>query len=230
MSTLVSDVINEAFESLGVIRPGETITGNLQASAFLALQQWWEGVTVDRVFSNAVYHQQFSLAAGTTAYTVGTGGSLVATANPIAITAFTSISGNFRSGGVVISFEEFDAKVTDPLAASSVLAQVVAADQAWPSKNIRVFPTPATSPGALILEYTALMTQFAAVSDALAFGPGYANFLHWGLAELLYPRYARTGAMSIQAIQKNAADAKNFIMSNHARILGLVPAAPPQQG
>lgn len=229
--TACSDIINQAFESVGVIRPGETITGALQASAFLAMQQWWEAVTIDRVFSNAVYHQTFALSAGVSAYTVGTGGTLASTANPTAITAATSVSGNFRNACKVVSFEEFDTTVSDPLATSSVLAEVVAADQAWPSKNIRVFPTPAAAPGSLILEYTGQMTQFAAVTDVLAFAPGYANFLHWGLAELLYPRYARTGAMSLQAIQKNVADARNFIMSNHARILGLVPApAAPAQG
>lgn len=229
--SLVSDIINQIFESLGVIRPGETITGALQASAFLVLQQRWAAVTLDRVFSNAVYHQQFPLTAGVTAYTVGTAGSLVATANPIAITAWQSISGNFKSGGSVVSFEEFDAKVSDPLGASSVLAQLVAADQAWPSKNIRVFPTPAAGPGNLVLEYTGQMTQLAAVTDALTFAPGYDHFLHWDGAVVMYPRYARTGAMSLQSLMKNAEDARNFIMSNNARILGLVPApAQPAQG
>lgn len=105
--SLVSDIINQAFEDLGVIRPGESISGSLQASAFLVLQQRWALNCLEKTFSTQWYHQTFVLTAGQSTYTVGMGGSLVATANPIQIVSWRSVSGGFESSGAVISFDEF---------------------------------------------------------------------------------------------------------------------------
>lgn len=224
---LVSDIINQAFEALGVIRPGEAVTTAIQTSAFLVLGERWALAQLDRAMSNQVFHQSFTLTAGTSIYTVGTGGSLVSTANPIRITGWASVSGNFRNGGSPMSFEEFAAKIKDPLGASTVLVQELAADNAAPPINIRVFPTPAASPGALILDYFGQMTQFATVGDTLSFAPGYNEFLRTDLAMALYPQYARATALTMQALAQNLANAKNTIRALNAEILGLVQAPAP---
>lgn len=228
MPTLVSDIINQAFEDLGVVRPGETITGALQSSAFLVLQQRWALNCLEKTFSTQWYHQTFTLVAGTSVYTVGaSGGSLTSTVNPIQIVGWRSVSGNFESAGPVISFEEFEAKWQNAFAESAVLAKVLASDGGYPLKTIRVAPVPATAPGSLILDYFGAMTQFAAVGDSLAFAPGYEDFLHNDLAIALYPRYARAGAQSLQALAANRQNALNIITALNARIQGMVPA-PPQ--
>lgn len=229
MATLVSDIINQAFEDLGVIRPGETITGNLQASAFLALQQRWALNCLEKTFSTQWFHQTFGLNGGVSAYTVGIGGALAATANPIEIVSWRSVSVAFESAGDIISFEEFDAKWQNFYSEGSVLAKMVASDSGYPLKTIRVAPVPATPPGNLILTYYGVMTQFATVGDALAFAPGYEDFLHNDLALALYPRYARAGAQSLQALQGNRQNALQVITALNARINGLVQAPPPQQ-
>ena len=153
----------------------------------------------------------------------------MATADPIRITAWRSQSGNFANSGQCIPFEQFEATVKDPLSTTSVLAQVVAADGNIPSKNIRVFPVPATSPGALILDYFGKMTQFAAVSDALAFGPGYEQFIRKDLAITMYPAYARSGAITLQALTASRDAALNIIRQNNAAIQQLGAQAPPAQ-
>ncbi len=229
MATLCSDIINQAFVDLGIIRPGETISGLLQTDAFAALQQSWASMSNDQTFTYAWYHQQFAMVAGTSAYTVGTGGTLVATADPIRITAWRSVSGNFANSGQCIPFEQFEANVKDPLSTTSVLAQVVAADGSIPNKNIRVFPVPAAGPGALILDYFGKMTQFAAVSDALAFGPGYEQFIRKDLAITMYPAYARSGALTLQALTASRDAALNIIRQNNAAIQQLGAQAPPAQ-
>lgn len=227
--SLVSDIINEAFEDLGVIRPGETITSALQASAFLVLQQRWALNSLERAFVNTIKHQTLTVTAGTSLYTFGTGGTLVATATPIRITGWASVSGAFRNGGRPVSHEEFALKVKDPIGGASVLITDLAADNAYPSINVRVFPVPASSPGSLILDYWTVLTAFAAVSDSLAgLAPGYEEFLHNDLAIGLYPRYARAGAQSLQALVANASNAKGTIMALNASILGLQQA--PAQG
>lgn len=226
MSTLVSDSINQTFEDLGVIRPGEAITSALQASAFLALKQRWALMSLEKTFTTAWYHQTFALTAGQQAYTVGVGGSLTATADPIGIIAWQSASGNFKTGGSVMSFEQMENIAKDALGSSSVLASAVAADGAVPSKNLRVFPTPAAG-ASLTLDYWGQMTQFATVGDALSFGPGYEAFLHNDLAIELYARYARQGATSLQALQANRQNALDIITRLNAQILGM-QQAPPQ--
>lgn len=229
MATLVSDIIVQAFVDLGVIRPGETISSTLQGDALAALVQAWALMSNDQTFTYAWYHQTFSLSAGTANYTVGTGGSLTATADPIRITAWRSQSGNFANSGQCISFEQFEQGVKDPLATTSVLAQVVAADGAIPSKNIKIFPVPASAPGTLTLDYFGRMTQFSTVGDSLAFGPGYEQFIRKDLAITMYPAYARSGALTLQALTASRDAALAIIRQNNAAIQQLGASAPPAQ-
>ena len=229
MATLVSDVINVAFNDLGVTRPGETVSSAIQAAAFYILQQRWALMSLEKLFTTAWYHQGFTLTAGVESYTVGTGGSLTATADPIGITAWRSESGNFKNGGSILSFEALDNLAKDAVGTQTVLAQAVAADGAIPSKNIKVWPTPAAGPGTLFLDYWGKMTQFATVGDSLNFGLGYEDFLHNDLAIALYPQYARTGAVSLQALGTNRQNALDIITRLNAGILGMQQAPPPQQ-
>jgi hypothetical protein len=227
MSLLVSDVINSAHEDLGSIRPGETLSSAVQQSSFLVLQQRWATMSLEKAFTTAWYHQIFTLTAGVTAYTVGVGGSLTSTADPLGIIAWQSVSGNFKNGGSIMSFEQMENYAKDAIGSSSVLAAAVAADGAVPSKNIKVFPTPASSPGSLALDYWGVMTQFSAVTDVVNFGPGYADFLHNDLAIALYPRYARTGGQTLTALAANRQNALDIITRLNATILGLQAAPQP---
>jgi len=220
-----ANLIDQVFNQLGVTRPGESVSSPIQAAAFLSAQQRWALNCAEQSFTTAWYHQAFGLTGGVSAYTVGTGGSLTATANPIRITAWRSISGGFESAGDVISFEALEAQAQNTHAETSVLVKAMAADGAYPNKNIRVFPPPSGS-GTLILDYYGLMTQPSAVSDAVNFGPGYENFIVNDLAMELYPQYARQGAVSLQAIAANRQNALGVITALNARILGLQQAAP----
>lgn len=227
MTALASDIINQSFEDLGVIRPGETISSNLQNSAFLVLQQLWALNCIEKTFGTQWYHQTFTITAGTSVYTVGTGGSLASTADPVELVSWRSVSGSFESAGEIISFEEFDQKWQNINAESAVLAKAVASDGSVPSKTIRIAPVPASGPGSLILTYYALMPIMAILSDPAPTQPGYQDFLHNALAVELYPRYARTGAQSLQVLAANKQNALSVITALNARILGL-QQAPPQ--
>jgi hypothetical protein len=230
MSVLWSQILDQAFEALGVIRPGESVTSSIQNSGFLVLQQVWASNCIEKTFGTQWYHQTFTLTAGTSVYTVGTGGTLVATADPVQIVGWRSVSGLFESAGPVISFEEFDAKWQNAHAESAVLVKAVAADGSVPSKTIRVAPVPATSPGSLILDYYALMAQPALLSDPSPTAPGYQEFMRNAVAIALYPQYARAGAQSLQALAANRQTALSLITGLNAQIHGLQQAPPPQAG
>ena len=227
MAFLVSELITEAFTHLGVITPSESISTDQQTNAFLVLKQMYSGWSADRLMAYLIYHQAFTLIAGTNKYTVGTAGSLVSTARPVAITGWDSRSGNFSTGGTVMSFEEFRAKYQNPTAKRSVLVEAVAADFLYPAINIEVYPTPDTSPGTLTLDYYSPLIEFAAVgTDIAALPDGFHQALAYNLAVALAPQYARVGGVTPE-LASMAQNSKAMIAQKNAAILGLnqAPAA-----
>ena len=225
MAETPADIINLAFVTIGTIQAAETITTAIQNDAYLRLQTMWRAAGTEQGITNAWYHQSFNLTAGVNIYTLGTGGSLVATATPVRVVGFQSVSGNFRSSGKVLSFQEFDEQVEDPVGSSSVLAKAVAADNSYPNINIKVFPVPASGPGNLILDYCGVMADLPAVGSNLSLAPEFEYYLYTNLAVLLYPTYARAG-YDPSLIIKQAADAKQAILQKNISILQPQAAAP----
>jgi hypothetical protein len=229
MPTLVSDIIQQSFNDLGVTKSGELISPTMQLFAFALLNQYWSSLSAEPTMAYLYTHQSFNLTGGTTIYTLGVGGSLNTAARPVRVTGWTSASGNFRNGGRIISFEELHALAKNATAKRSVLAEAVAADMAFPLLNLEVFPPPDAGPGSLILDYWTPLVPFATVADALNLPPGFEAFLHFNLAIQLAPQYARQGGVPA-ALAADAANSKKVIMDNNAAILGLVQAQPAQQG
>jgi len=203
MSTWAT-IINQSLVDLGALKPGASPSTTIRDDCFTRLQQMWAGWSIDETIANAQYHQSLTLTAGTSTYTFGTGGSLVATVAPIRVYGAESVSGNFRSSVKVVSFATFDAMVEDVIGTSAVLAKILAADNAYPAINLRVFPVPATSPGSLLLDYWGVMTAIAAVGDTVALAPAFEDAIHWNLAMALLPQYGRQG-IDGTAIAANAA-------------------------
>jgi hypothetical protein len=225
MANLVSDVISEALQDLGVIRPGETVPTAVLTDCFMRLNQMWAAWGAEPDTTNAQYHQSLTLTAGTTNYTFGTGGTLVATAAPIKIYGAQSVSGSFRSPVKIGSFAAFDELVTDPMGTTTVLANLLAVDNSYPSANLKVYPVPAASPGSLVLDYVGAMTAFAATSSSLSLHPAFEEALHFNLAMVLLPRYGRQG-INATALAANAQNSKARIVELNRSINGGPAAAP----
>jgi hypothetical protein len=229
MSVLVSDIINEAILDLAGIAPGESLTTAELNDAFARLNAMiasWstEGLTVP-YFS----HTAFTITQGVSVYTLGTGGSLVTTARPMRVSGASSVSGNFRSAMKVVGFDQFAAEVGDPIASSTVLAKVLAADGSSPSINLRVFPVPATSPGTLWLDYWMELAQFATTGDSVTLPDEFVDALHFNLAVRLYPQYARAGGIPPE-LAANAQSTKQALVARNSAIQGLDQQAPPAPG
>ncbi len=228
MASIVSDIITESFVDLGVIQPGETISSDMLANAFLVLNQMWSSWSVERTVANVVYHQSFAIVPGTSKYTLGTAGTLSASARPIRVTAWNSSFGNFSTGGPILDFDQFRAKTLNATSRRSQLPELLAADQAYPNINIEVFPPPDLSPGVLTLDYWGPVVPFAATNTTLNLADGYESALHYNLAVALSPQYARTSGIT-QELAANAQNSKSVIMQKNADILGLsgpTPAGP----
>jgi hypothetical protein len=223
---LVSDVIFNSFLDMGAVAPGETLTAAESADAFarlnMLLSSWsTEGITVP-----SLLHGPFTVAAGTNNYTFGVGGTLATTSRPIRVTGAQSVSGNFRMGMKVMSFDQFAQEVSDPIASASVLAEVLAADGSFPLINLRVHPMPAALPGILWLDYWAAIAQFVTVGDTLNLPDGWPDALHFNLALALLPQYGRAGGADPMLLQ-NAKRTKDALNNLYAQINPL-PQGPPQ--
>ena len=217
---LVSDIIAQAFLDLGVIQPGETVSSDMQANAFVVLNQMISNWSVDQALAYLNVHQAFTLTAGTATYTVGTAGTLSTSARPLRVVSWKSQSGNFANGGPCLSFDEFRAKQQNLTAKRSVLAEMVAADASYPSINIEVFPVPDTSPGTLTLEFWTPVVAFASVGTTVTLPDGWEAAIHFNLAVQLAPQYARQTGIT-QELAANAQNTLNALKAKNAAILGI---------
>ena len=243
MANLVSDLIDEAFIDLGMTQPGVTVSSATQSNAFRMLNQMllnWstEGLTV---FAKVL--QTFSLVAGTSAYTLGSGGTFATTGSLRAqkVTAWLATSGDMREGGAPMSMEEFAAAcvaaqaslaalymeaamegvvTTVPAPLVAPIPLLVGADTNFPLINVRVYPQPSAAPGSLELAYWVPIVAFAAVSDGLtSLPPGYEAAIHFNLAVALEPQYRREGRDGPDPIlASNAQNTKASIVEQNRMI------------
>ena len=233
---LVSDLITQAFLDIGAIAAGQTPTTEEQTDAFLRLNQMLDSWSREHVSVFTEQHGSFTVTAATSAYTFGVTAnspSWVASAQPMRIYGASATSGGFRAAVKVLSWEAFHASIDDGRGVTSILPQAIGVDSAWPNLNVKVFPTPAASPGSLELDYWTVLAQFALVSSTVTLPPGFQDALHFNLATRLYPQYARAGGPD-QALLLNAQITKAAITALNAEILGTAPeptdtqSAPPK--
>lgn len=225
MANSVADLITESFIDLAVIQPGETITTDMLANAFRMLNQLIASLSVERTIGYLAQHTNYTLVAGTAVYTLGVGGTLNTAIHPVRATSWSSASGQFSSGGLVLSMDEFRVKTLNATARRSVLPELIGADQKYPLITIEVFPTPDTAPGTLRLDYWTPIPQFATSGDTVDLPDGYEAMLHFNLAVALAPQYARQGGVTPE-LAANAQNSKAVIASKNADILGLNQQQP----
>lgn len=225
---LVSDLLNESFLNIGAIAPGDLNTALELSDAFLRLNQLIKSWATEQLMAPSMTHQSFTMVAGTDVYTLGVAGTLVTALRPLRVTGASSRQGNFRSSMHVMSFDQFAATIDDPMSSATVLAKVLAADGAFPSINLRVYPMPATAPGALWLDFWAALPAFVAQTDAINLPEGWERALGYNLSVDLYPQYGRAGGID-PTLLGLAQTSKAALAKLNADILG-APQAPPQGG
>jgi hypothetical protein len=230
MATLVSDIINEAFNALGVTQPGETVSTTIQTAAFLTFQQLMQNLTMRQELSFLPIHQTFSVTAGTNQYILGVGQTFNTSSLPLRVTGWISKTGNFYNGGQIMPTEAAHAQAKNFVGKTSQVAEIVSADQGYPYIAIEIWPVPATSPGSLELDYLAQWPAFSTVGDTVTLPPGWEMMLVYQLALALAPQYSRQGGIP-QALTLAAESTLNALIARNVAILQLQsgPIAPPPQ-
>ncbi len=207
MSITALTIINEALADLGVIRPGEVVSALVQADCLLRLNQRMSAHSIEQLLVQTQVHSVYAMGANTTRYTFGKGGQFPTTSRPEKLISWVAYSGNFRTGGMVVTFPELQAASRDALGTVSNLPSVVGADTTFPLMNVGVFPAP-SGVGTLELTYWMAVQQFADLNiTSYDFPDGWDDFLHFDLAMALLPRYGRQG-FDAAALASNAATSK----------------------
>lgn len=231
-----ADLIQESIADIGALAAGQSISTSAQTDAFLRLQQMIDSWSIDPLLAlYQVQHGTLSLTANTNTYTVGPSGSLSTSASPVRVTGVSAVSGNFRQGCRLVSFDEFAKEVSDGESTTATLPKLVAADTAYPKINLKVWRMPGTSPGSLEINYWIPMPAPVTVTDAVSLPPGFQLAIQKNLALKLYPQYARERGVD-PVLVKDAADSLEYIRNVNRSMLAegiaqqatLAPPASPQ--
>src|ERR1022692_2657217 len=247
---LVSDIINGAFEDLGVISVNETITTAMQSDAFLYLNPLLDQVSAEGLGVPSQVMQSFPLFSGVVAYTFGPSGTWATTGGlqQLKVTAWRAASSDMLRGGPALRMDEFGIACTQAqkdLIAANVAAILQSLDSAaksilalpvpptltelstaFPNANVRVWPPPSAAPGSVELAYTTPLVAFAAVGSTVTLPPGgWLQMLRWNLARELYSRYP---SPSRQKLIWERADATKDILRAQAAMPARSSETQPQ--
>ncbi len=217
MSTVL-DIINLAHQDLGDFAPGETLSPSEQDTGLKVLNMMWSSWSCDKTSCFTETHATYALQAGQNSYTLGVGGSFSTGVRPERVTSWSANYNNgfIKTGGVALSFDEFNAQARETLGSTSAIPAILGSDSSSPLLGIRVHPMPNTS-SAIELTYWLPLTQFTGLTQVIDLPPGYEAALHFNLAVALYPQYERAGGMS-QALAANAASSKALIQQPNVAV------------
>lgn len=208
-------IIAQAFQDLKVLPPGGSVSTTVENDAFVYLNQLISSLSIEGPTAFNQVRQIFNLAYGSASYTLGSGGSFATTGGKRAVKVTSwraTYGGVLSSGGVPLSMEEFGAQAKQIIGESAPIPSLVGVDTAYPLINVRVHPPPSVTVGTLELGYWTPITQFATVTDVLAFEDGWEEMLHFNLAVILFPQYGRTGGID-PVLAANAQNSKARIVA-----------------
>jgi hypothetical protein len=231
MSVALSDLLNGALEDLGVIAPGETPSSAIQADALIRANQILDTLSAEGKTIPQQVMQNFTLTAGTYAYTFGPSGTWATTGSlrAMKVTAWHATSNNvLSSGGRPLSMAEFGELAKQEFGETTPIPKILGADTASPNINIRVFPPPSASPGSVEVCYWTPLANFSAITDTITFPQGFQFIIRALLAEDLwstYPSQVRLAAIKDAAQRARAA----LITQNAETAPQPTPAAPQGQ-
>lgn len=208
-------IINQSFQDLKVLAPGGSVSPTVEADAFVYLNQLMSSLSIESPMAFNQVRQTFSLVYATVAYTLGSGGSFATTGGKRAVKVTSwraNYGGVLGSGGAPLSMEEFGAQAKQMIGESAPIPALVGVDTAYPLINVRIHPPPSFVLGTIELGYWTPITQFATVTDVLAFEDGFEEMLHFNLAIILYPQYGRQGGID-PVLAANAQNSKAKIVA-----------------
>lgn len=207
-------LIERSLRLIGVLASEETASGAEAADALVTLNdmidQWnSERLAVFSITRNggSTDGTTFPLVASQQLYTLGAGGNFNVARPPKIERASIEYLAN-PSQPLELPIDIYDEQQWQQIPVKSTTSNIprlVYVDYAFPTINLRYWPTPNEVHNAILYYWTAL-TQFTALATNLTFPPGYAKALRYNLALDLAPEYGRAvpPEVAVQAVDSKA--------------------------
>lgn len=186
------DLIQAAFEELGVYAPGETLTAADAARGLWALNGMLDSWSNESLFCYAIQEFTVPLQVGQNQYTIGPGGQVNGVRPLRAITgpgaAYVMDSNQCRYPVDVIERDQWNQ--IGLLTTNSQIPTRMFYDPQFPLAILNVFPTPAADYNLYFDAYLQL-SDFANLTTPMQLPPGYQDAIQHNLAIRLQPYFQR---------------------------------------
>lgn len=196
MST-VRDIIRDALLEIGVLGEGETPSADAQAGVLRSLNRMLSGWSTENLLLYEKVREEFTLVAGTAAYTIGESAATFNTVRPITLEeAKIEIQGSnpFEVPLNILNIQEYAAIALK--GSGSNIPTDLFLSGSYPNETMTLYPVPAEA-NKLVLYSLKPFSAFAAVSDSVSFPPGYEDAIINNLALKLCPSYGKEPSMTL---------------------------------
>ncbi len=205
------DLITGSLRLLGVLASGEVPTAPEAQDALTSLNSLVDSWQTERLMVFAVEPVTFPVISGQASYTLGPAGTW-ATPYPQKVERAKLI---YQQNSPLpltlplrlIDLEQYQ-RIGVPATTSTIPTMIYVGDE-FPARTVTLYPVPQIV-SQVVLDMWQPLTSFAAITDTVAFPPGYERALRFGLALELAPEYGKTPDA---VTMSNAQEAKAKIKS-----------------
>jgi hypothetical protein len=215
--TLIEDALHEAL----VIGPGQDVNAGVEQRAFRRLNNMLEVLSLDDNKIYALTEESETLTAGTSRYTIGSGGDFD-TSRPLSISAaagdtFIRDANGSEYNVRVLSQERYR---VEPNKENTGRPRIMTYTPEYPLGKISFYPEPNSSTDVIHFRSNTILTSFATLTTEVDFAPGYELATMLSLAVAISQQNGKAVTQELAASFTMAWDA---IESKNASIKSLNP-------
>jgi hypothetical protein len=214
------DIIQDAFQRLGVYAAGETMSDADAERGLSVMNDMLDMWSNEQLFCYANLEQNLTLQPGVQTYTLGPGGSGLSI-RPLSIRTGPGAAYITDQQGDIYYVEVVTQDVWNQIGyrlSNSNLPDTIFYDPQYPLGILNVFPIPSIG-YTLSFDSFLQLSDFATLSTALTFPSGYKQALQTCLALQLWPEYKAQGLEPSNILQQQAVDAKRAIKITNTKPL-----------
>lgn len=201
-------LINAALRKIGVISAAQTASTTQESNALETLQMLLRSWSAERIMVYYIVEgENFTLAAGTSRYTIGDGGDFD-TVRPV------SILGAYVASGI-----DYPLEIIDRARYRKISIKTLGDTSAWlwynpayPLGEIYLYPT---GSGTIYLDSQKPLTEPTTIVSSVQFPPEYDRAIAFNLAVDLAPDYDKTVTQTLATL---ARDARNNVTDLYASL------------
>jgi len=193
--TTAREIITKSLQKIGVLIKSEAPSADEAADGLSSLNQLIESWSNDSSAIISRAWETFTLVAGQSTYTMGSGQTFNTTRPINILQAYVRIGGVDTDVGIITdsAYNEI------PFKALTGVPQWLNYDNANPTDNLRIYPVPASAYQLFMLSEKPL-AGFATLDTTVIMPPGWERALVYNLALELAPEYDQQPDASIAAI------------------------------